>query len=124
MENGTHPAYPSRPSFRKKIRRFSPFAGRGNVFFPPVLLGDVNGDKRADLLFGARPGELRIFPGERGPHLFARKPLRIALRLPSDERRIWLADLNRDGKQDVVAHLTPTGREPTGKHRVTILMSR
>jgi len=121
MEDGI---YPDKPTSKRKIRRFAPFAGLGNVFFPPVLMGDVNGDGRADLLLGQNPDELHIFFGAPGPELLVRKPQKVAVSVPPDERNTWLVDLNKDGKQDLLLHQTPTGHEPDKPHRVTMLVAR
>lgn len=49
-----------------------------------------------------------------------RKPRRITIPVPADEEYTWLADLNRDGGQDVLMHHAST----TAPHRLTVLMSR
>ena len=51
--------------------------------------------------------------------LLARQPQEVAVALPGDERNTWLADLNRDGKQDILMH-HPFTTEP---HRVTMLIA-
>ena len=109
---------------RRRIRRFAPFAGLGNVFFPPVLMGDIDGDGRSDLVVGHSPKELRIFLGEPGPGMLARRPQKVAVALPADERYTRLVDLNRDGKQDLLVHLKPTSRSPHRPHRLTTLIAR
>jgi hypothetical protein len=111
--------YPDKPTLRSKIRRFAPFAGLGNVFFPPVLMGDLNGDGRSDLLVGKSPRELHVFLGVAEPNLLARKPQKVPVALPSDERNTRLVDLNKDGKQDLLMYHAPS--EP---HRVTMLVTR
>ena len=120
-EEGT---YASRPTTRRKIRRFAPFAGLGNVFFPPVLMGDVNGDGRADLLVGESPKQLQVFLGVEGPELLARRPETVTVDLPADERDSRLVDLNGDGKQDLLVVHGPTGRAPDGPYRLTTLIAR
>lgn len=117
-------ADPEEPAFRKKLRRFAPFSGWSNIFFPPVLLGDVDGDGRSDLVVGRSPKELSVYSGVSGPGLFSDRPVEVAVALPRDERRTWLVDLDRDGKRDVLVHRTPTGRSPDAEHRVTTLIAR
>jgi len=80
----------------------------------------VNGDGCVDLLTGQNPNELHAFAGVPGPNLFARRPQKLAVKLPADERNARLADLNRDGKQDIIIK-HPSGTEP---HRVTLLVAQ
>jgi len=115
-EGGT---FSDEPAARRKIRRFAPLDGLGNIFFPAIVIGDVNGDGRSDLLVGQSPKELHVFFGEPGPGLLAQQPRKVAVALPYDERNIWLTDINQDGKQDVLMHLAPS--EPD---RLTILVAR
>jgi hypothetical protein len=116
--------YPDEPTTTRKMRRFAPLAGLGNVFYPAVLMGDVNGDGRSDLLVGQSPEELRAFLGVSGPGLLAWQPQKVAATLPYDERKTWLVDLNKDGKQDILMRHGPTDYAPTEQHRVTLLVAR
>ena len=43
----------------------------------------------------------------------------VAARSPRDERNIWLTDLDRDGKDDIVLH----HRHPEESSRVVVLMA-
>lgn len=101
------------------------------AFNTPVLLGDVTGDGRADLIVGRDRGEppgprrhaddsLHVFVGEPGPELFSRQPHEVVVPLPEDGEYVWLADLDGDGRQDIVMH-HPSTTEP---HRMTLLMAR
>lgn len=112
--------YTDEPATTRKIRRFAPFDGPGNIFFPPVLMGDVNGDGRSDLVVGESPNELHVFLGQSGPDLLAQQPLRIEVPLPQDERNVRLVDLNNDRRQDILIH-HPSKTEP---QRVTMLISQ
>ncbi|MCP3981452.1 MAG: VCBS repeat-containing protein [bacterium] len=112
--------YPAKPNTTRQARSDTPRKGEDRSSFPAVLIGDVNGDHRSDLLVGRSRREMRVFLGVPGPDLFARRPQRVSVAMPRDEEHTWLVDLNRDGKQDILMH-HPSTTEP---HRVTMLIAR
>lgn len=117
MEGGI---YSNKPSAVRKIRGRAPgVSGEKGIFHPSVLVGDVNGDNRLDLLVQKGRKGLRVFLGVPGPELFAGRPEEVAIDMPNEEYT-WLVDLNRDGKQDVLMHHTFT----TKPHRVTMLVAK
>jgi hypothetical protein len=118
MEGGI---YPDKPNATRKIKTDSHGkSGERAALLPSVLIGDVNGDRRPDLLVGRGRKELRVFLGVSGPDLFDRKPQKVAVATPNGEEYTWLVDFNKDSKQDVLMHHASS----TEPHRVTILISR
>ncbi len=103
------------------------------AFNTTLLIGDVTGDGRADLLIADHPQIMVVFVGVPGPEIFAQQPQVVRVAMPNDEEYTWLVDLNKDGMQDILMHhpftlrdghgapIKPIGTEP---HRITILISR
>ena len=85
------------------------------AFNTTLLIGDVTGDGRSDLLIEWTHRELHVYAGVPGPELFAQKPQKIAVAIPNDEEYTWLVDLNKDGVQDLLMH---------HPHRVVTLFAR
>ena len=112
--------YPNKPTTKRKIRPNLDIFETDRVFFPVVLLGDVNGDRRSDLLIGKNWEELHVFLGVPGPELLAQTPQKVAVDMPNDERNARLADLNKDNKQDILIYY-PSTTEP---NRVTLLIAQ
>ena len=110
--------YPDEPSATRKIRSYPGDSGEKTAHLS-VLIGDVNGDRRSDLLVQHSWEELRVYLGVPGQKLFAQRAQKIKVSMPIEEYT-WLVDLNRDGKQDVLMH-HPSTTEP---HRVTMLIAR
>ena len=113
--------YPDKPSVTRKIRTtsLSESGEKAAAHFPAVLIGDVNGDGRLDLLMQRGRDELRVFLGVPRPDLFAQRAQKVAVVMPNEEYT-WLVDLNEDDKQDLLLHY-PSATNP---HRVTVLIAR
>ncbi len=112
--------YPDKPSTTRKIKSYPPSETGGRTAFSFVLIGDVNGDKRLDMLVKHEPKELRVFTGVSGPHLFNRKPQKVAVAIPNNEKYTWLVDINQDGKQDLLMYHPST----TKSHWITLLIAQ
>lgn len=117
LEDGV---YPDEPGTARSVRPDSELFGGRGPFFPTVLLGDVDGDGRADLLAAQSWEELRIYPGVPGPGLFAEEPQRVGFDLPANEANARALDLDGDGRDDVLVHHPAAD----GPHRLTMLIVR
>ncbi len=114
-------AYPERASVARSVRSDLSIRGsRDAGFFPSVLVGDVNGDGRSDILVGKNRRKLHVYLGAPEPEIVARRPVVVDVALPGDERNSWLTDLNGDGKLDVLLHRSSVD----APHRVTMLVAR
>ena len=117
MENGT---YPDSSNTTRKFKSYPSGETGERTAFSSLLIADVNGDKRSDLLIQQGPEKLHVFMGVPSPELFSKKPQKIAVATPFDERNIWRVDLNKDAKQDLLISHPST----TKSHRVTLLIAR
>lgn len=117
MEVNTYPDKPN--AIREAITHPAKRTGEITVSLP-VLIGDVNGDKRSDLLVQHGRKELYVFVGVPGPDLFAKRPQKVKIPMPLYEKHTWLLDLDKNRKSDVLIHHP----SPTEPHRVTLLIAR
>ena len=117
MEGGT---YTENPNITHKIKSYPSDETGGRAVYSSVLIADVNGDKRSDLLVQHETKELRVFTGMPGPGLFTRRPQKISVTTPFDERNIWLMNVNKDNKQDILMYHPST----TESNRVTLLIAQ
>ena len=69
-----------------------------------MLIGNVNDDRNLDLLVGRSHKQLNIYLGVPGQELFSMQPKKVAVTMPYDEKYTWLADINKDGKDDILLH--------------------
>ena len=79
-----------------------------------LLIGDVSGDGFSDLVIGQHPRHLGVFVGVPGAELFLRRPGDVAVAVTNDEEYTWLADLDQDGRQDILMHHPFTARDAHG----------
>jgi hypothetical protein len=96
--------YPRKPNIVRTIKATFSFSS-GDVFVPTVLMVDVTGDGLADLLLQEGDDELHIYPGEATDN-----PIKVIVAMPRDPDLVQVADLNHDGKQDLILGLEVKGK--------------
>jgi hypothetical protein len=116
---------PDEPAARREVRpQTHYFSDKGIVHFPGVLLGDVTGDGRQELLVGHGTEELHVYIGLPGDDPWTRQPVRLDVIQPTDERSARLFDLDGDGKQDLLIHHTPSDSDPDMPQRLVVHLTR
>jgi FG-GAP-like repeat len=118
-ENGQ---YSEDPLYRKKISvDFDMSSGQSSV--PVVEMTDIDGDGNKDLILSKDNDGLRIYkatPGQR--KLFAKKAIEIELNLPKNGEFVTTADLNGDGKGDLMMHYSRLGADGKDKRNKIIVL--
>ena len=117
-------AYPKKPNVSKPIKiRFSLrsgsiLAGRW------IEIGDVSGDGLDDLLVPGGDGAIDVYPGTGNATLFADKSVPIAVDFPDTTRPggVTVADLNDDGRDDIVIRFPAT--EDNETNQIGVVLSR
>ncbi len=113
MTDGT---YPGKPVLKREMTATFSLSS-GDVFFPSVLIDDVDGDQVDDLMVQEGEDKLRIFMGGNNGKLFARKSVDIDVSMPNEPDLVEIADLNGDGKSDILMR-----HQAAGKPRKIVVM--
>jgi hypothetical protein len=100
----TEGVFPEQPSLEKEIKVRFDFSN-GELFIPAVLSAEVTGDGRKDLLVQKDLDTLLVYPGEPSEALFARTPIKLELELPKEREGFLVADLNGDGRDELILHV-------------------
>ncbi|WP_093328185.1 FG-GAP repeat domain-containing protein [Thalassotalea agarivorans] len=93
--------YPKKPNVKREVElNFS--LTKGQTGFPVVQLGDFNGDGLDDMVLSDDDDEIRVYAGVRSKSLFTKKSKGVDIDLPADGNSVFIADINGDGKDDVL----------------------
>lgn len=108
--------YPANPNVTRKIKATFDWS-TGEVFYPTVLMTDIDADGLVDLLVQLDENTLRIYSGRADQELFDRESVDLDVPMPQDPELVELANLNDDGRPDlVIRHRSPA--------RVVVLVSQ
>ncbi|MFT7219427.1 MAG: hypothetical protein ACI8Z1_001041 [Candidatus Azotimanducaceae bacterium] len=110
--------YSAKPDLKREITATFDLRS-GDFFFPSVLIADADGDGIDDLLIQEGEDQLDVFLGTGDASLFSNSPTVIDVHMPSDPELVGVADLNRDGKVDLVMRHEPS----SGPKKVVVLVS-
>lgn len=113
--------YPARANVTRKITATFNLSS-GEVFYPTVLIADINGDQIMDLVVQDGNKGLKIFAGELSDDLFARQATEFSVEMPNNPDLISVADLNRDRKMDIIIRYEDRDNERFDT--INVLMAR
>ena len=112
------------PSFRKKISvDFDMSSGQSSV--PVVEMTDYDGDGFKDLILSKDNEALRIYKATPGAKkMFTKKAIEIDLKLPKNGEQVTTADLNGDGKGDLMMHFDRLGADgKESRNKIIVLVA-
>jgi len=112
------------PSFRKKISvDFDMSSGQSSV--PVVEMTDFDGDGYKDLILSKDNEALRIYRATLGGRrMFTKKAIEIDLKLPKNGEQVTTADLNGDGKGDLMMHFDRLGADgKASRNKIIVLIA-
>jgi hypothetical protein len=93
--------FAKKPNTSKEVElSFSLTSGQSGQ--PVIQLADFNGDKRKDLLLSDGDANLKVYLGESSKSLIGRKGEDLKVNLPEEGDMLSIADLNYDGKDDIL----------------------
>ena len=91
----------NKPSVSKEVElTFS--LSSGQTGSPLVKLVDINGDKLKDLVLSTGTNKLKVYLATTGKRRFSRRSIKYKTLLPQDASTVEVADLNGDGKDDLI----------------------
>ncbi|MBL4837460.1 MAG: VCBS repeat-containing protein [Kordiimonadaceae bacterium] len=124
FEQGADGRYAAKPNFRKKVSvDFDMSSGQSSV--PVTELADIDGDKAKDMILSDGTKMLRLFKATPGAKkMFARKSIDVKVELPKNGELVRTADLNGDGKGDLLIHFDKLGSDgQANKNRFIVLVA-
>jgi len=121
-EQGEDGQFSEDPTFRKKISvDFDMSSGQSSV--PVVDMTDIDGDGYKDLILSKKNESLRIYKATPGKKkMFSKKAIIVKLDLPKNGEQVTSADLNGDGKGDLMMHFDRLGGDGALKRNKLIVL--
>lgn len=108
------------PAYSLKVRPTMNMISSKAPYFPLVLVGDLNGNQKMDIVTGQNRKEMRIYYGDEGQESFSDAYQTLLTQVPDDERATQLSDMNGDGKKDLILYHLKKAKY----HKVIVLASQ
>lgn len=118
--------YPDKADYTKNVSvKFD--LSRGSSSQPLVELADINGDRVKDLIINDGTKGLKIYRGANkgDDRLFVKKAQRVVAELPKTGSNAQVADLNGDGREDLMVNFDRLGVDgQENRNRIRVFIAR
>lgn len=117
-------SFAAKPAYKRKVSvDFDMSSGQSSV--PVVEMTDIDLDGHKDLILSKENDRLRVYKATPDKKkMFSSRHIEMQVRLPKNGEQIEVADLNGDGKGDLMLHYDRLGADgPELRNKVLILLA-